>query len=93
MNQVQTHHEPTAMELELIQLRAENEALKRKKEFAGSNLKVSNKGAISLYGMGRFPVTLYKAQWEQVIELVPELKAFIIAHKSRLQEKTKIKAV
>lgn len=93
MSQVSAHHAPTAMELELIQLRAENEALKRKKEFAGSNLKISEKGAISLFGMGRFPVTLYKEQWLKIISMVDELKAFIEANDSRLSVKTKNKAI
>ena len=47
---------------ELERLRRENEALKRGRE-KGLSLKVSEKGAVSIYGMGRFPVTLYKEQW------------------------------
>ena len=81
------HHAPTAMELELAQLRAENQALKLKKAFTGSNIKVSTKGAISVYGMGRWPVTLYASQWQQLSELMPSIGEFIITHAELLAEK------
>lgn len=88
MNQATTspqpHHTPTAMELELAALRKENEALKRKKEFSGSNLKISQKGAVSLYGMGRFPVTLYMEQWLKLIEITPDIAKFIADNSARL---------
>lgn len=44
------------------------------------SFKVSEKGAISMYGLQRFPVTLYASQWERVIANVPTLQAFIIAN-------------
>ena len=50
------------MKAELERLRSENAALK-KGASAGTRMKVSDKGAVSVYGMGRFPVTLYKEQW------------------------------
>lgn len=50
-------------------------------------LRVSAKGAVSVYGMGRFPVTLYRSQWEQLIGIVPELQAFIAANASSLAVK------
>ena len=64
------------MQAELERLRAENESLK-KAGSRGISLKVSQKGAVSLYGMGRFPVTLYKEQWLKILEMSDVLKAFI----------------
>ena len=61
---------------ELEKLRAENESLKKRSE-KGLSLKVSQKGAISVYGLGRFPVTLYKEQWERLLEMTDEIRAFI----------------
>jgi hypothetical protein len=71
---------------ELERLRAENEQLKKK-----STLKVSGKGALSIYGMGRFPVTLYKEQWLRLLGMADEIKAFIEANKDRLKSKEKEK--
>ena len=53
-----------AMQAELERLRAENEALKKPRSRGALSLKVSEKGGVSVYGLGRFPVTLYKEQWE-----------------------------
>jgi len=50
-------------------------------------LRVSAKGAVSLYGMGRFPVTLYQGQWHRVMEATEEIKAFIQAHSAELATK------
>lgn len=50
-------------------------------------LKVSDKGAVSMYGLGRFPVTLYKGQWERLIEEVDSIKAFIADNASLLATK------
>ena len=52
------------------------------------SFKVSEKGAVSVYGLGRFPVTLYLEQWNKLLSNVDELKAFIEANKSRLKTKT-----
>ena len=71
---------------ELERLRAENAALK-KTTSRGLSLKVSEKGAVSVYGMGRFPVTLYKEQWEKLLGMKDELLAFIKANESRLKTK------
>jgi len=49
--------------------------------------KVSAKGALSLYGMGRFPVTLYRSQWERLFTVIPEIKAFIAANSAELKVK------
>ena len=73
---------------ELERLRRENEALKQKNE-RGASLKVSAKGAVSLYGLGRFPVTLYKEQWTRVLDMVDEIRAFIVEHDGELKTKEK----
>ena len=73
---------------ELERLRRENEALKRKTE-RGISLKVSVKGAVSLYGLGRFPVTLYKEQWTRALDMADEIRAFIAEHDGELKTKGK----
>ena len=76
------------MKAELERLRAENEALKNKKSGNGTlSMKVSEKGALSVYGMGRFPVTLYKEQWLKLMGISEELKKFITDNDSRLKTK------
>lgn len=76
------------MKSELERLRAENEALKSKKSTGGTlSMKVSEKGALSVYGMGRFPVTLYKEQWLKLLGIADELKKFIAENDSRLKTK------
>jgi hypothetical protein len=74
------------MKAELERLRAENEKLKSK-DSAGLSLKVSEKGAVSLYGMGRFPVTLYKEQWLRILASAPVIEAFIHENDSKLKTK------
>ena len=61
---------------ELEKLRAENDQLKNK-SVRGLSLKVSEKGALSLYGVGRFPVTLYKEQWIKVLGMKDEIETFL----------------
>ncbi|MGZ3692283.1 MAG: hypothetical protein ACXVAX_12315 [Pseudobdellovibrio sp.] len=76
------------MKAELERLRAENEALKNKKTASGTlSMKVSEKGALSIYGMGRFPVTLYKEQWLKLLGISEEIKKFIQENESRLKAK------
>ncbi|MBC7419215.1 MAG: hypothetical protein H7328_00670 [Bdellovibrio sp.] len=76
------------MKAELERLRAENEALKSKKADRGTlSMKVSEKGALSVYGMGRFPVTLYKEQWLKLLGITEELKSFIAANDDKLKTK------
>ena len=76
------------MKAELERLRAENESLKNKKAATGTlSMKVSEKGALSVYGMGRFPVTLYKEQWLKLLGISEELKKFISENDSRLKTK------
>ena len=76
----------TDMQAELERLRAENAKLKGQSA-KGLRLKVSEKGAVSVYGLGRFPLTLYKEQWEKVLDLSEDIKAFIVEHDSELKAK------
>jgi hypothetical protein len=71
---------------EIERLRAENERLKRTRD-ARLTMKVSEKGALSVYGMGRFPVTLYKEQWLRLLAMAEDIKAFIEANKDNLKSK------
>jgi hypothetical protein len=71
---------------ELEKLKAENEALKGRSE-KGLTLKVSQKGAVSVYGLGRFPVTLYKEQWGRLLEVADEIRAFIKENDDKLKSK------
>ena len=73
-------------EAELARLRAENEAL-RNRVRKGVNLKVSDKGGVSVYGLGRFPVTLYKEQWLKLLDMADEIRAFIRENETRLKTK------
>jgi hypothetical protein len=61
---------------EIEKLRVENDQLKNK-SVRGLSLKVSEKGAVSLYGVGRFPVTLYKEQWTKILGMKDEIEAFL----------------
>lgn len=78
---------PTQEELqaELERLRAENEALKRPR--GQMSLRVSEKGALSVYGLGRFPVTLYREQWEKLLGMADEIRSFIQEHDGELKKK------
>ncbi len=71
---------------ELEQLRAENEALKAKMS-RPTSIRVSEKGAVSVYGLGRFPVTLYKGQWLRLLSMADDIKTFITENESRLKVK------
>jgi hypothetical protein len=74
------------MKAELERLRNENAALK-KGASSSIRMKVSEKGAVSIYGMGRFPVTLYKEQWVRLLDMSDEVRAFIAANEARLKTK------
>jgi hypothetical protein len=74
------------MKNELERLRAENERLK-KGASKGISLKVSEKGGVSVYGLGRFPVTLYKEQWKKLLDMSDEIRNFIEANDSQLKTK------
>ena len=74
------------MQAELERLRAENQALK-KTSAKGLSLKVSEKGALSVYGLGRFPVTLYKEQWGRLLDMADEIRNFMKANDGGLKSK------
>jgi hypothetical protein len=74
------------LKAEIERLRAENDKLKNK-GVRGLSLKVSEKGGVSLYGVGRFPVTLYKEQWRKILDMAPEIEAFMKENDSRLKAK------
>lgn len=74
------------MKAELKRLRQENAALK-KGAAKGISMKVSEKGGLSIYGLGRFPITLYKEQWAKLLDLADEIKQFMATHDSELKTK------
>lgn len=74
------------MQAELERLRAENAALK-KTSAKGLSLKISEKGGLSVYGLGRFPVTLYKEQWNKLLDMADDIRAFLKANDAQLKTK------
>jgi hypothetical protein len=72
---------------ELERLRRENEELKAGKSARGLHLKVSQKGAASLYGLRRFPVTFYKDEWLRLLEMGDEIRTFLAEHDAELKGK------
>ena len=74
------------MKAELERLKAENEALKTRASRAIS-MKVSEKGGVSIYGLGRFPVTLYKEQWAKLLDMADEIRAFLRDNDPKLKTK------
>jgi len=74
------------LKAELERLREENERLKQRGSRAVS-LKVSEKGGVSVYGLGRFPVTLYKEQWAKLLDMADEIRAFIRENEPKLKSK------
>jgi len=74
------------LKVELERLRAENEALKRPSR-GQISVRVSEKGGVSVYGLGRFPVTLYKEQWDKLLAAAEQIKAFIQENDHLLKKK------
>ena len=74
------------LKAELERLRNENAALK-KGAATGITMKVSEKGGLSVYGMGRFPITLYKEQWLKLLDMSDDIRAFIKANDGQLKTK------
>ncbi len=80
--------QPEDLKLELERLKAENEALKKTRKTTGNmSFKVSEKGAVSVYGLGRFPVTLYKEQWDKLLTASEQIKAFMEENHAQLKLK------
>jgi len=84
MNLMATEEEK--LKAEIARLRAENQALQRPAR-GQMSLKVSEKGALSVYGLGRFPVTLYREQWEKLLGMADEIRGFIQANDGALKKK------
>jgi hypothetical protein len=74
------------LKAELEKLKAENAALKARGA-RGVSMKVSEKGAVSVYGLGRFPVTLYQEQWLKLLEMADDIRNFIREHEGQLKKK------
>ena len=77
-------------EQKVARLEAENRALKEQVEQRRTGqlrLKISEKGGLSVYGLGRFPVTLYKEQWIRLLEQAEEIKAFLKENDQQLKVK------
>ena len=75
------------VQAELERLRAKNARLKGQSA-RGLTFKVSEKGALSVYGLGRFPVTLYKEQWQKVLEVADEIRTFLKENDAQLKSKS-----
>ena len=71
---------------EVARLKEENDRLKDR-QGRGMSLKVSEKGALSVYGLGRFPVTLYQEQWTKLLDLADDIRAFIKENEPKLKKK------
>jgi hypothetical protein len=74
------------LKAELERLKAENDRLKSQRARSVS-LKVSEKGGVSVYGLGRFPVTLYKEQWAKLLAMADEIREFIKENEASLKAK------
>ena len=74
------------LKAELERLKSENAALKARGS-KGVSMKVSEKGGVSVYGLGRFPVTLYMEQWLKLLDLADDLRGFIKENEARLKKK------
>ena len=72
---------------ELERLKKENESLKSRPARGATSLRVSEKGGVSVYGLGRFPVTLYKEQWLKLLDMADEIRRFIAENAGRLKTK------
>jgi hypothetical protein len=75
------------LQAEIERLKAENAALKKPPARGQLSLKVSEKGAVSVYGLGRFPVTLYREQWEKLLGFGDEIRRFIEQNDADLKRK------
>ena len=84
--ELEPHMTETEMKAELERLQKENESLKSRTS-KGISLKVSEKGGVSVYGMGRFPITLYKEQWIKLLDMADDLRQFIQENSSKLKVK------
>ena len=79
------------MRAEIERLRSQVEVFKRSAS-KGLSLKISEKGGLSVYGLGRFPVTLYKEQWLRLLDMADAIRAFIDDNQSSLKSKEQAQA-
>ena len=78
------------LEQKMARLEAENRALREQVDHRKPGelrLKISEKGGVSVYGLGRFPVTLYKEQWSRLLQHADEIKNFLREHDQELKAK------
>ena len=73
---------------ELLARVAELEKQVESKKTGIMEFRVSEKGGVSVYGLGRFPVTLYYEQWVRLLDSADALRAFVEENKSRLKLKS-----
>ena len=74
------------LKAELERLKAENAELKARSG-RGVSMRVSEKGGLSVYGLGRFPVTLYKEQWARLLDMAGDIRSFMKEHDAELKAK------
>ena len=74
------------LKAELEKLKAENAALKTRTS-RGISMKVSEKGGLSVYGLGRFPVTLYQEQWTKLLDMADDIRGFMKENEGKLKKK------
>lgn len=79
--------ELSASEREELELLRRQKAEREAAEARGISFKVSEKGAVSVYGLGRFPVTLYQEQWDKLLNEAENIRRFIIENKTKLKTK------
>lgn len=87
MTQVTSQEAFEDMAREVALLKAENARLLANKSTV-NGIKLSSKGGVSVYGLGRFPVTLYQSQWLSLLAKADEIKAFMVANASQLASKS-----
>lgn len=73
-----------ALQAEIAKMQSKLDKLKVSRK---PTLKVSEKGALSMYGLNKFPVTLYKEQWVKVLDMAEDIKAFIADNNDKLVSK------
>ena len=90
LTQAENDTEPTpAIMTEIDRLSAENQQFRTQFSRSKPYLRVSPKGGVSVYGLGRFPVTLYKEQWLRLLAAENQIRSFIRDNDAKLSVKKK----